>query len=290
VDAGVRPQRTDDEDLDPTAMPVHRTTTAPPAPEQPSRLRPPETEPEVEQEPGPRFDLSLTQVLGGALAAMTAAALGSRLGLAGTVVGAALASVVAAVGGSIYTASLRRTRDRVRSVLTGRPQPTAGTPTVAAPGVPAAVTARPLPRLDGSVDTSVAKRRRRRALVVRSLVGALVTFVLAAVAVTAVEAATGGALSGGDQTTFSQVQQGDSRQADEPQPTPSERSVPSPSASESASSQSSASPEPAPSATTEPSTPAPSDQPTAATPSTEPSSPSGIPGAETGAQPSSGTR
>ena len=67
-----------------------------------------------------KLDLSLTKVLGGALAAMTAAALGSRLSVAGTLVGAALASVIAAVAGSLYTASLSHTRDKVKTVWTGR--------------------------------------------------------------------------------------------------------------------------------------------------------------------------
>jgi hypothetical protein len=48
---------------------------------------------------------------------MTAAALGSQLSAAGTVIGAALASIVAAVAGSLYTASLRRTRDKVKTVF-----------------------------------------------------------------------------------------------------------------------------------------------------------------------------
>ena len=63
------------------------------------------------------FDLSITQMVGGALAAMTAAALGSQLSAAGTVIGAALASIVAAVAGSLYTASLRRTSDKVKTVF-----------------------------------------------------------------------------------------------------------------------------------------------------------------------------
>jgi len=63
------------------------------------------------------LDLSITQIVGGALAAMTAAALGSRLSVAGTVVGAALASIIAAVAGSLYTASLRRTHDKVKTVF-----------------------------------------------------------------------------------------------------------------------------------------------------------------------------
>ena len=53
---------------------------------------------------------------------MTAAALGSQLSAAGTIVGAALASIIAAVAGSLYTASLRRTRDKVKTVFwTGQP-------------------------------------------------------------------------------------------------------------------------------------------------------------------------
>ena len=67
------------------------------------------------------LDLSATQVVGGALAAMTAAALGSQLSVAGTVVGAALASIIAAVAGSLYTASLRRTTDKVKTVWAAQP-------------------------------------------------------------------------------------------------------------------------------------------------------------------------
>ena len=71
---------------------------------------------------GQGLDLSATQVVGGALAAMTAAALGSQLSVAGTVVGAALASIIAAVAGSLYTASIRRTHDKVKTVFwTGQP-------------------------------------------------------------------------------------------------------------------------------------------------------------------------
>ena len=67
-----------------------------------------------------KLDLSLTKIVGGALAAMTAAALGSRLSVAGTIVGAAMASVIAAVAGALYTASLKHTQDKVRTVWTGR--------------------------------------------------------------------------------------------------------------------------------------------------------------------------
>src|SRR5262245_66123572 len=63
------------------------------------------------------LDLSIPQIVGGALAAMTAAALGAQLSVAGTLVGAALASIIAAVAGSLYTASIRHTRDKVKTVF-----------------------------------------------------------------------------------------------------------------------------------------------------------------------------
>jgi hypothetical protein len=59
------------------------------------------------------LDLSLTQILGGSLAAATAAALGSRLGLLGTIAGAAIGSVVTAVAANLYTNSMARAREAV---------------------------------------------------------------------------------------------------------------------------------------------------------------------------------
>jgi hypothetical protein len=61
-----------------------------------------------------RFDLSATQLIATALAAITATIAASYLGVSGTVIGAALASVVSAVGNAVYGHSLRSTRDRVR--------------------------------------------------------------------------------------------------------------------------------------------------------------------------------
>ena len=74
------------------------------------------TEDETDTEPATRaklLDLSLTQLLGGSMAAATAAALGSRLGVMGTIVGAAVGSVVTAVAASIYTTSMSRAREAV---------------------------------------------------------------------------------------------------------------------------------------------------------------------------------
>lgn len=134
---------------------------------------------------GPVLDLSLTQIIGGSLAAGTAAALSSSLGVAGTVVGTALFSVIAAVAGAVYTQSLRHTRERVRTggaaTFSGRRRATPPAASAAA-----ARTARLRPR--------------------RLLAGAIAVFVLAFAGITAYELLTGGPLSGGTGgTTLNEV-------------------------------------------------------------------------------------
>ncbi|MEO3812139.1 hypothetical protein ABGB17_24350 [Sphaerisporangium sp. B11E5] len=61
-----------------------------------------------------RLEISAPQVVGGALAAATAAVAASYLGVTGTVVGAALASVGTTVGNSIYTHYIERGHRRLR--------------------------------------------------------------------------------------------------------------------------------------------------------------------------------
>lgn len=85
------------------------TKTAVPA----TREKPPEPKPK-------RLDLSATQLVGGALAAMTSAVIGARLGVAGTVLGAAIASIVAGVAGTLYTTSLRHTKNKITSAFVVR--------------------------------------------------------------------------------------------------------------------------------------------------------------------------
>jgi len=63
-----------------------------------------------------RLDVSVVQVLGSALAAVTAAVVASFVGVAGTVAGAAVMSVVATIGTAMYTHSLDQARDRLRAV------------------------------------------------------------------------------------------------------------------------------------------------------------------------------
>lgn len=65
----------------------------------------------------PRLELSATQLIASALAAITATIAASYLGVSGTVVGAAVASVLTAIGNAVYGHSLRSTGDRVREVV-----------------------------------------------------------------------------------------------------------------------------------------------------------------------------
>ena len=60
---------------------------------------------------------NVPQIAGGALAAVTTAVVGSQLGVAGTLIGAAVASVVAAIAGTLYTKGLERTRDGVKKIV-----------------------------------------------------------------------------------------------------------------------------------------------------------------------------
>src|SRR3954447_22047633 len=67
-----------------------------------------------------RLGLSLTQIAGGALAAVTAAVAASYLGVAGTLIGAGLGSVVSSVAAPLYSTSLSRAA-RASKVLVVRP-------------------------------------------------------------------------------------------------------------------------------------------------------------------------
>jgi hypothetical protein len=62
----------------------------------------------------PKFELSFVQLMAGCLAAITAAVVASRLGVAGTLIGTAVASVVAPVGAALYTLSIRKTHARLQ--------------------------------------------------------------------------------------------------------------------------------------------------------------------------------
>ncbi|HEY0239299.1 MAG TPA: hypothetical protein VGC37_11670 [Friedmanniella sp.] len=240
------------------------------------RTRQPSPEERPAQPERPKSALSIAQVVGGALAAMTAAALGSRLSVAGTVVGAAFASVIAAVAGSIYTSSLRRTSKHVSTVLARVRPATPGEPSAPAGPAVAQTTMTTTAGEDGGwtlpveptgppAGTTSADRSRISWKGV--VAGALLMFVIAALVLTGIELATGHALSGGAGTTVGQVAEPTTR----PSPTPSRRPTPTPSGTPSATAPASA----APSATAPvvPSS-APSDEPSSeptTSPSAEPS-------------------
>ena len=205
------------------------------------------------------IDLSPSQVLGGALAAMTAAAIGSRLGAAGTIIGAAAASVVAAVAGAVYTASLRRTHAKVRTVWSGRWSSMPATVEVmgdradatAANAAPQHTAPRRAPLFPG----------RWRIPWKPAAVGALLAFGIAAATLTGLELISGHALSGGEGTTVTQVTQQDAGSGPvKPDPeTEGKDKTPAPS------SESTQSPEPStsPSSSREETTPTPDPEPRA---------------------------
>ena len=84
-----------------------------------------------------RLDLSATQVIASALAAITATVAASFLGVTGTVIGAAVASVLTVTGNAVYAHSLRTTRDRVRATAGRPPRPVVATRADAPPVLPA---------------------------------------------------------------------------------------------------------------------------------------------------------
>jgi len=235
---------------------------------------------------------------------MTAAALGSRLSLAGTVVGAAFASIIAAVGGALYTASLRRTSRHVNAVLTrvrptapggaSGPQqgPTLSDPTGTDPAV-RRTSVDPVPewtlspeREQRTAATTVVPPGRSRIGWKKVLVAALLMFVIAALALTGLELATGRALSGGSGTTVGQVAEPSTRPTPKPTgsatatATPSERPTATPSATASATARPSTAPSSTPSSepTARPSTsssPTPTETPTASSSAVPSAGPSG---------------
>jgi hypothetical protein len=84
--------------LGPVTIPTHSAEPAPKPPARPEKL-----------------SLSLTQIIASVLAAISATVVASFFGVAGTVIGAGLGSLISVVGGSVYAHSLTRTRDRIRT-------------------------------------------------------------------------------------------------------------------------------------------------------------------------------
>jgi hypothetical protein len=210
------------------------TNTLPrPTPEQPA-------EPKT-----PRFEMSATQLIGGALAAMTAAVIGAQLGVAGTVLGAAIGSLVAGAAGSLYTASLKHTRDRLASAFVGRVGDTDvevttvstttevdGGTTVTQPNA-AVAPASPEP-VATAAEVDRAGRPVSRWPWKPILVSTAAVFLLAIAGITGFELVSGQAVSGGEGTTITQVSEGRSGGTDTPTQAPSSSTSTEPSAAPSA--------------------------------------------------------
>jgi hypothetical protein len=122
--------------------------------------------------------LSALQVAGGALAAVSAAVVASFFGVAGTVIGAAVASVVSTVGAAVYTESMRRTHAGLRR---------AGRRLVRSPQSPVDRSAGDRPPLPAHLDPRRSRPRRRWRRWAMVAATAVAVFGLAMVVVTTVE-------------------------------------------------------------------------------------------------------
>ncbi|MDQ2791984.1 MAG: hypothetical protein DLM60_19960 [Pseudonocardiales bacterium] len=153
--------------------------TAPHSPTSPAETK---TSP---AETKPKADLNPARVVAAALAAVTTAVVGSKLGATGTLIGAAGASVITTVGTAVYQTSLERSRKRVRSL---------------------AQRARPSPEAQPKPAPS---QRSRRSATLRwgaVIVGSLGAFLLAMTVITGFEWANGGTVGGnGNGTTIGRV-------------------------------------------------------------------------------------
>jgi hypothetical protein len=67
-----------------------------------------------------KLDLSMTQIISGVLVTITVAAIGSLLGPAGTLIGAALTSTLSTVAGALYKHGLTKTGTKLKTVATKR--------------------------------------------------------------------------------------------------------------------------------------------------------------------------
>lgn len=198
------------------------------------------------------------QLAGGALAAVTSAAVGSNLGVAGTLGGAAVASVVAGIAGALYTRGLENTRDGVKKIVLREPDGSTEVITVPDEGdshesslqttavlaeidEPDAAATRGASAPSRATTTGTKKKSkwtRPLAIAGGTLVTAATTFVIAMGLITGWEASTGQTLDGQSGTTIGQ-------KANRTSPTPSASATPTastPTASETATQEPTATP------------------------------------------------
>ncbi|PJM93376.1 hypothetical protein [Streptomyces sp. CB01373] len=155
-----------------------------------------------------RFDLSVAQVAGSALAAVAAAKLASYFGVYGTILGAGVVSVLATCGGSVLQHFFRRTGEQLRGVGAAPgafPAASPGTRPTASPAAsPAPVTAAApagcIPPPVGEFGEGTVYRARIKSWK-RPVVAAALVFGVTMAGITAYELVSGDSFSGGRGTT-----------------------------------------------------------------------------------------
>jgi hypothetical protein len=189
------------------------------------------------------------QVAASALAAVTAALVSSTFGVAGTLIGTAIASVFASVGSTLYWASLHRTNEQLRRVAVAarrtdwggafptRPVRTAVAERPPPPEEPAVVTASRWSNLRRGLPTL-----RRRWLAVAGLTA--LVFVVALAVLTAIQASSNQRLTALPASTSHSKPAPTPSVTPRPSPSPSATPTPSPSESVTPSPTESASPTP----------------------------------------------
>ncbi|MFJ8348030.1 hypothetical protein ACIQ9J_16960 [Streptomyces sp. NPDC094153] len=217
-----------------------------------------------------RFDLSVAQVAGSALAAVVAAKLASYFGVYGTILGAGVVSVLATCGGSVLQHFFRRTGEQLRGVGTfpgASPGAVPGTCAAAFPAVspaagpgpvPVAAPAGRVPPPVGEFGEGTVYRARTRSWK-RPVVAAALVFGVTMAGITAYELVSGDSFSGGRGTTVgyavtghrspSSVTPGEHAPTSSPSRTPGTGTSPDGAASARPDSGTGASPTPAPGAT-----------------------------------------
>lgn len=161
------------------------------------------------------LDLSPIQVIAGGGAAAVASVIGGQLGLAGTVVGAFVLSVVSAVAVPLFRASLERSHEQLKRVVPRRSsEKTKATPQMAADtagtirATSSKVSASPLPGEGAEAAPGALQRRAVTNRARMAAAGTAAIFVVGLGSVLGVQAATGVSLSSGTaalQTGISQV-------------------------------------------------------------------------------------
>ena len=182
------------------------------------------TEPETSEKSASSV-ISPVQIAAGALAAVSSAVVMSFFGVAGTLIGAALASIISSVSAALYSESLRKTNERLRQARELRGGPRSAVP-VGGNEQPATTA------LPAHLDPRKAAAPRGRPRWARLTGFAVAVFVLAMGIVTGIEvigdepvsALVGGTSNTSESTTLQSVTDGISSR----DTTPSTPSTPSP--------------------------------------------------------------